>query len=654
MKKRFWPIKTVVTVALIAMAILVAMLWLLNIIAGAVGTALLIGVLIFTVVRLRRLRKNMLRIMEDLSLLLRGGDHHTLAGFPLPLICINQSEEILWYNELFRSLLPDREDPYGRPCGEILPQLELQELSDRKQVELSIGDRLFTGFLFSSPEDGSGNYLISLVDNTEFKQIAAEYRMSRPVVALIAIDNYEDLIQSIKESEKGQLISGVQDCLERYFSATRGTLLPLERDRYLAVFEERDLQRMIEDRFSLLEMVKQSVPEGKMPPTLSIGIGQGAGSVREGEVTAMQALEMALGRGGDQAAVKSGQEFRFFGGISMGVEKRTKVKTRIVASALRELIETSDSVVIMGHRLADLDCVGAACGMLRAARHFGKPAVIAIDKTANLSQPLLSLFSANGCGDSFVDISLAREALSRKTLLIIVDTHNPAILESRELYEACQRVVVIDHHRKIVGHIENATLFFHEPFASSACEMVAELLQYMGENIPVSKLESEALLAGIMLDTKNLTLRTGVRTFEAAAFLRRCGADPVAVKRLFSAPMEVYRKKTELVALAEVYRGCAIAVNEYFDEDIRLVAPQTADELLGITGVTASFVIYPQGTGSAFSARSMGDMNVQVIMEQLGGGGHLTMAGAQLKDIPPQEARQMLITVIDKYCENEL
>jgi len=314
-----------------------------------------------------------------------------------------------------------------------------------------------------------------------------------------------------------------------------------------------------------------------------------------------------------------------------------------------ELIEGSDNVMIMGHQFADLDCLGAAVGLLKGVRMMGKPVSIVLNKERNLAQPLYERLVNNGYEDAFLDPAMAVGLITKKTLLIVVDTHIQHILESEEVYTACKNVVVIDHHRKMVGHIDRSVIFYHEPYASSASEMVTELLQYFGENRSIGRLEAEALLAGIMLDTRNFVLRTGVRTFEAAAYLRKLGADTVEVRKLFANSMESYQHKTQLVAAAEIYKGCAVATTSSSNEDIKLVAPQAADELLNINGVDASFVMYEYEGGTSFSARSMGAMNVQLIMEKMGGGGHQTMAGAQLAGVSIEDARQRLFKAIDEY-----
>ena len=361
---------------------------------------------------------------------------------------------------------------------------------------------------------------------------------------------------------------------------------------------------------------------------------------------------MALGRGGDQAVVKTLNGYDFYGGISKGIEKHTRVKSRIIATAMLELIETCENVIVMGHRASDLDAIGSAVALAQAIRRLGRPAIVAVDRKTTLASSLINRVSESGNENLFVHPDIAKDYVTRRTLLIIVDTHSPTFVESPELYRMCKNVVVIDHHRKLVTHIDNAVVFHHEPFASSTSEMVTELLQYFGDRCRPTREDAEALLSGIMLDTRNFVIRTGVRTFEAAAYLRRVGADTVAVRKLFSSTMDDYQRRSSLVQNAEIYRNCAIAVSERSFDDIRIVAPQAADELLGITEVDASFVIYNTGNDMSISARSMGDINVQVVMEYLGGGGHHTMAGAQLKGVTAEEAKAQLMKAIDQYHES--
>ncbi len=575
---------------------------------------------------------------------------HSGVAFPMPVVIVSDSREIIWYNELFESAVVGGEEILGM-CFDKVSDKPLEQFCSERGLEVSYNGKSYIAYGICD-DINDRVYMLYFSEITHLKNLAEEYARTRPVVMLILIDNYEELLQNAKESEKSQLLGQIDYLLEEFISKTNGFIRKLDRDRFIAVIEEQHLAKLAEERFPILDAARQLQTAYRYPVTLSIGIGRGGKSMAESETWSRQAIDMALGRGGDQVAIKSTLGFEFFGGVSKGVEKRTKVKTRIIANALAELIETSDNVIVMGHKFGDLDCTGAAIAMAMAVRCLNKHSVVCVDREHNLAKCLIERQEQSGVSDLFAEESEAMGMLTPKTLLIIVDTHNPGFVESSKLYESCQTVAVIDHHRKMVTHIDNAVIFYHEPFASSASEMVTELLQYLGDSVVVNRTEAEALLAGIMLDTKNFVLKTGVRTFEAAAFLRRMGADTVEVRKLFAGSMEAYQRKTKLVASAQIYKSCAIACSDCSSEDLRIVAPQAADELLNISGVDASFVLYRVGNGVSVSARSMGKINVQLIMEQLGGGGHLTMAGAQLACESTEPIKQQLLTAIDKYTED--
>jgi c-di-AMP phosphodiesterase-like protein len=435
--------------------------------------------------------------------------------------------------------------------------------------------------------------------------------------------------------------------LEDWISAGKGVLQKYGNERFVAVTEHRHLQQMIEDRFSLITRVRESFPETDNNITLSMGVGEGA-TIEECRRMASQALDMALSRGGDQVAVKTLNGYDFFGGQSQGVERRTKVRTRIVADSLRDLITGSDNVIVTGHRMSDLDCLGSAVALTVAARNLGAEAYVCARRRATMAGQLMDRYVQAGQGDLFLEPDKAQEMMTQQSLLIIVDTHSAAMLDAPELYEMAERVVVIDHHRRMVNYIQDAVLTYHESASSSACELVTELLPYLYKE-KLGRMEAESLLAGIMLDTRNFVLRTGVRTFEAAAYLRSLGADTVAVKKLFSESLELYRYKNDLVSAAQIYNNTAIAVSEEDYSEHRAAAAQAADDLLTVQGVQASFVVTRMGGSVNISARSFGECNVQLIMESLGGGGHLTMAATQMKDATIHEAAARLSAAIDKY-----
>ena len=486
------------------------------------------------------------------------------------------------------------------------------------------------------------------IDDTQLKKQAEEYQSSRPAVLLVAMDSLDEIAHGLRDSEKAALTGGVEKIIETWSSQFDCVMRKYANSRYMMVVEERALQTMMQQRFNVLDSVRAYTYEGLTGVTLSIGVGRGD-SLRECEDAARQALDMALGRGGDQAAVNTHGQFTFFGGVSQSVEKQTKVRTRIVASAIAELFEGSDTILIMGHRFADLDALGAAVGVWSAAHFFKKPAYIVMSRGKSLAKALVSQLDESGMRDFIMEPGDALQLLSKRTLLVVVDTHRPDFVEYPPLLEKVKTVIVIDHHRKTVNFIDNAVIFYHEPTASSASEMVTELLPYMSNKPFIDKLQAEALLAGIMLDTRDFVLRTGVHTFEAAAYLRGRGADTVRVKQLFSNSMEDHQLRNAITSNFDTYRGCAIAIADIESEDLRIIASQAADEMLNISGIQSSYVLYRTGDIVNISARSMGAMNVQLIMEMLGGGGHQTMAAAQLSNISVSDAKVRLLQVIDQF-----
>ena len=468
---------------------------------------------------------------------------------------------------------------------------------------------------------------------------------------LITIDNLEELQRGARDSEKAEIVSAISKKIEDYANKLDCMYYKLGGDNYLLVTDEFYLSVAINERFELLKQVR-SIDFGERGyATLSIGVGHGSESVLECEDMARQSLDMALGRGGDQAAVKTDDDYEFFGGASSSTSKRTRVRTRIVASALKELIEGSDNILLMGHRFADLDSFGACFGMFSAISSLGKSAYIVVNREKSLCGQLIDYVERNGYADCVTTPEAAMSLVGDRTLLIICDTHRRNFLDCPELYDACQASVVIDHHRKTVDHIDDAVIFYHDPYASSACELVSELVQYIQPKI--GKIEAEALLSGIMLDTRNFVLHSGVRTFEASAFLRGCGAATVTVKGFFKSGFNVYKERAAIIADSHVYGDCAISRTDSADKDIRIAASQAADEMLGIDGVNASFVLFNAGDVINISARSFGAVNVQLIMETLGGGGHLTMAAAQLSDCTMDDAVRRLAAAIDKYREEQ-
>lgn len=573
----------------------------------------------------------------------------TLYNFPAPAVIIDNSDTILWSNRFFEEKVFSEKECYGRKLSDLF-EIDTSKLYNRNGT-IIIHEGRFYRAVATKPDDKSIDLsMVYLEDITQFKALEKEHFDSRPCVMLLMIDNYEDLFDNAKESEKAHISVRLETLFEKFMENTTGIMRRSSKDKFLFVVEERHIREMIAKRFDILDKARQIMVSERVGVTLSMGVGRGAETLGESEIYAKQALDMSLGRGGDQCSVKTENGFEFYGGVSKGIEKRTKVKTRIIATALTELMDSHEKIYVMGHRFGDLDSIGSAIGLCGAARRMGKQAVVVVDPEKNLAKKLIDYIRETDEKDMFISPEQALSEANDKGLLIIVDTHNPDFVDSKEVYEKFKQIVVIDHHRKMVNFIDRAVIFYHEPYASSASEMVSELVQYFGDKIKISAPEAEALLAGIMLDTKNFVMRTGVRTFEAAAFLRKLGADTVAVKTLFSNSIETYQQKSRLVANAEIYHKCAIATSDAEpNEQIRLAAPQAADELLGISGVVASFVLFDINGAINISARSLGGFNVQVIMEKLGGGGHQTMAGAQLSGVNIESARQSLLEAIDEF-----
>ncbi len=570
---------------------------------------------------------------------------YSLAGLPIPTMLVSNGR-ILWYNGAFHEKVLDGADVVTRPLERVFPELELAVCSRPHGQDIAVGQRRFTAYA-GAAKGSRGANIVYFIDDTFYKETLDEYTESRPACLILVIDSYDELFDDMKDSEQAKELEAINSLLEQYIARSNGFLRRVANSRYIAVVEERDVRWMLQERFDILDQVRALHPGGLT--TLSIGVGHGGETLQECYQMAQESIDIALGRGGDQAAVKTLDGFEFYGGISHGVEKRSHVRSRIIAHALRDLIKKSDSVIIMGHRMSDLDAVGAAVGALRMCKMCGVPAVIAINSDATLAGALLKEFLDAGCGRDFIPPDQTLEVITPNTLLIVVDTYQVRLLESQKIYEKCKRVVVIDHHRMAVGHIDRPLLLYHEPYASSASELVCELLQFMPKEDNITPLEAQALLAGIMLDTRSFALHVGVRTFEAAAWLRSRGAQTAQTKQLFNTSKEEYEARAHIVEGAYIYKGCAIALSEETEAGMNVVLPMAANDLLTINGVDASFVAVAKNGGVNISARSMGALNVQVILEPLGGGGHLMMAGAQLRDCTLQQAEQRIREQIDLY-----
>ena len=628
-------------IACAALAVPVALLSPKWLIAPAVLVVAALGVLWYQRRRLRTfVAKNLCSTDFENSRI-----QYSLTGLPIPTMLIADGR-VLWYNTIFREEVLNGTDAVTRPIDRLFPELDLAVCSRPHGQDLTVGDKRFTAYA-GAAKGSRGTNIVYLVDDTAYKQTLEEYTASRPACLIIVIDSYDELFDDMKDSEQAKELEAINSLLEAYIAKSTGFLRKISNSRYIAVVEERDIHWMLQERFEILDQVRALHPGGFT--TLSIGVGHGGKTLQECHQMARESIDIALGRGGDQAAVKTVDGFEFYGGISHGVEKRSHVRSRIIANALCDLIKKSDSVIIMGHRMSDLDAIGSAIGVLRICKICGVPAVIAVNSDATLAGPLLKTFIDAGEGHNFILPDQTLDVITPRTLLIVVDTYQKRLLESQKIYEKCKRVVVIDHHRMAVGHIDNPLLLYHEPYASSASELVCELLQFLPKEDNITALEAQALLAGIMLDTRSFALHVGVRTFEAAAWLRSRGAQTADTKLLFNTSKEEYEARAHIVESAYIYKGCAIALSEELDAGMNVVLPMAANDLLTINGVDASFVAVAKNGGVNISARSMGALNVQVILEPLGGGGHLMMAGAQLHDCTLQDAETRIREQIDIY-----
>ena len=577
---------------------------------------------------------------------------------PLPMLVFDvNTSEILWCNDMFLSLTAQKDRIFETAVDTVIPDFSYRWLLEGKQEYpglLRWNDRIYRVFgALGRPEDDTVEQptlaTTYWMDVTEKEEMRQTLELTKPLVAILMIDNYDELTKACPENKRSALQAALEEQLNGWAADSGGLLLGYDRDRYLFLFEEKDYAGFVESKFAVLEKVRQVQAGEGVSATLSIGVGRDEDSFEQLFKNASLALEMALSRGGDQAVVKDRTNFEFYGGRSKSTEKRTKVKSRVMANALGELMDEARQIYVMGHKYADMDCLGAAAGICAIARKRGKPCQIVIDTENNAAHPVLRRLAQqpeyNGVTISGPDAFLKCQP---GALLVVVDTNRPESVESEQMLETCNRVAVIDHHRRGSSYIEKMALNYHEPYASSASELVAELMQYLLELSDVLKCEAEALLAGIVLDTKSFTLRTGDRTFEAAAYLRRAGADTAEVKRFLRTGMKDAVARYKIMQSAELYRGVAIAAPS--EEENRIVIAQAADELLNISGVDASIVVAPCDEGYiSVSARSIGEVNVQCLMEKLGGGGNRSAAAAQFKDTDVKTALKKVYAAIDDY-----
>ncbi len=595
------------------------------------------------------------RYLENASL--HAGTSESMPGFPFPAISVNTAGKITWYNSLMDKLM-EGELLFQKDITELVKAFDMKDESEdgtfpRWKTELK-GD---TYSVFShkiKTQDGENDFiLIYFLNITEQEQIKRNLMDSRFVSMAVAFDNYEEAMQGLSDEERNFVQSSVERHLQSMTSELNGIYKKTERDRYFIYLSNESLQVLINKKFSVLDAAREIQSGNAIAPTLSIGVGMDGDNFYEIDMFARAALDMALGRGGDQVVIKDKNQILYFGGKTREVEKRTKVKSRVIAGALRELILQCDNVIITGHKNADIDCIGAAMGIVSVARFLGKKAYIIQNECDDTAKEVVKhAIEEEIYKNVFLKRTVLEDVLLPKTVLIIVDTNSPSYMEHSDLLGLTEQIVLIDHHRRSVDFIENPTLQYHEPYASSTCEMITEMLPYISEKNILSKVEAEALYSGIYLDTKYFTFKTGVRTLEAAAYLRRAGLDPIAVKHYFKSNLETFTMRAALIQGAKVVKE-HIAISVADEVRTPSVIAQAADELLNISGIDTSFVIAKYDNACVVSGRSTGTINVQVILEHLGGGGHFSVAGAQVRNASPAEVETRLMEIIETYLNEQ-
>lgn len=647
-------------------------LWIILVLVGVIavldwrvaipGIALLLFLTYYNFRSNYKKQKELTKYIENLTLNINTATKDTLLNFPMPLVVVELDGSIIWYNSLFRKIFGN-ENLLERTINSLVDGLHPNDLVNetiRISRQVCVNDRYYNvlgNFVQIESKADTDEFILLLyfIENTELVELKARYNDEKVAAGIIIIDNYDELMQSMEDAARPQILAEIEKKLVNWFSFTEGIFKKYERDKYLIVFEYKYLKEMEDKKFEILDAVKEINVGNKIPVTLSIGLGINGGSLIENLNYASASIDIALGRGGDQVVVKNGDSFSFFGGKTRELERRTRVKARVIAYALRELVDQSPDVMIMGHENADNDSLGAALGLYRMVKNRGKDVHIILSRSNNpMISNLISKIEKSGeYAGLFMTKYEAMERIKPKTLLIVVDTFKPSFTEAPELLERTNQVVVIDHHRKGVEFIQDAVLVYHETYASSTCELVTEILQYVDEKLKLRPIEAEALYAGIVVDTKNFTFKTGVRTFDAASYLRKQGVNTVSVKQLFQNDFTTYLNISNVVRDAELLNNnIAISICPPNVKNAQLIAAKAADELLNLSGITAAFVLCSVNDEVYISGRSLGEINVQVILEELGGGGHLTVAGAQLQENSLEDAKEKLKCAIIKYMEN--
>lgn len=623
-------------------------------IIGGIALAVYGALLVYNIEKTKVKKDEWKKFIEGFSSQLDLASRNTLIKLPFPLIMIEESGEIVWYNQDISNML-EGEDILSKNITDIIKEVNTRQiLSGKKTSFTAVGVKnkyydVHTSIVNTSENKIDRIILLYFYDVTEHIQLQKSVADNKETVILIEVDNLDEVIKSTEEDKRPLLAAEIERAINNYGQTLNAVLKKYSSSKYILVTQDKYIQSEQEKKFEILDQIREIAQGNKLAVTLSVGVGRGGNTPLESYNFALSAKELALGRGGDQVVVKNNEKLSFYGGKTKEVEKRTKVRARVIAHALVDLINGSSNVFIMGHKNPDTDCFGAAIGINSAVKLLNKPCSILLDNKNFAIKAILNKFYEDpDYKDTFVTVENSKQNVKEDSLLIIVDVHNKSYVHDYELVKNFNKIVIIDHHRRSTDAIEGVHLSYIETYASSTSELVTEMLQYMIENPKIKPLEAEALLAGICVDTKNFYFKTGVRTFEAAGFLRKLGADTIDIKRMFTENLDSYLKKALIIKSVEVINGIAIASCPPEIEDTVLAA-QAADELLNITGIQASFVLVKIDNEVFISGRSLGDVNVQLIMEFLGGGGHMTMAGAKLEVRTMEEAIVRLKESIDKY-----
>ena len=618
-------------------------------------------IIIYTIWANNKRKTEISEHINELTLNVDKAAQSTIINSPFPLVIIETDGNIIWKSSRFIKEFSNID--IGNYLNEIIKELKIKIENSKNGTEVSIREKMLIGSKVyrvigeyvksKEKEKKTKEYMatVYLIDETKYEELLNKYNDSQIFVSILMIDNYEELMQRATEEEKAGIVSTIEKNIYSWVNEFDGICIKSERDTFVCIFEKKYLEIIKEQKFTILDDIKEIKIGDNLQSTLSIAISEDGETIFQKYKSAKEVIDIALGRGGDQAIIKQDGKYLFFGGRSQEVEKRTKVKARTIAQALEELIESSSNVIIMGHSNPDIDAIGSSMGIYRIAKTIGKEAYIVNSFSGtSLDNFLEDAMQIKEYQDNIINKNEAIAKINPDTLLVVTDTDKKNYVDVPELLEETSKIVVIDHHRRGTDYIENAILTFHEVYASSACELVTELIEYSEHEIKLEKIEVEALYAGIMMDTKNFTFKTGVRTFEAAAYLRKNGIDIIRVKKWFQSDLETYSKISYIVSKAEIIND-DIAVSVYDKEDINanIVCAKAADELLTISNIVASFVIGKMEDKIYISGRSIGDVNVQVILEKLGGGGHITVAGAQIEGMTIEEVKQELIIRINEY-----